>query len=95
MINLDNTTLVYIVGGLIIIFLVYYITSQKETLENTSSNLIKAKIKPWKNCVPWVETEPGKHNDFCQGEFGKEWKHTGRFKGGCSIDEGKGICSRI
>lgn len=95
----DNISLMYVVGVLIIIFIIYYLTMKKETLENTDATAIPSnkiqKIKPWKNCVPWDEAEAGKHDDFCQNDLGEGWKHTGRFKGGCGADEGKGICSKV
>lgn len=94
----DNTTLMYIVGFLIIAFVIYYFMTKKETLENTENTTTTTKkqsIKPWKNCVPWDETESGKHDDFCQNDLGEGWKHTGRFKGGCGENEGKGICTNV
>ena len=51
----------------------------------------------WNNCVPWLETSPGKHDDWCQNDlqmYGGTWKHTGQTGEGCSPGFGFGLCTK-
>jgi hypothetical protein len=47
----------------------------------------------WNNCVSWLDTSPGHHNDWCVNDIGPGWYHSGQ-AGVCSPGFGKGICKR-
>jgi len=55
--------------------------------------LASQKVLPWKICVAWVETTPGKHHDWCVNDLGHGFKHVGQDKGACAQGYGRGICA--
>jgi hypothetical protein len=49
-------------------------------------------LQNWRNCVPWYETTPGKHSDWCVNDFGAGWEHVDQVNGDCPQGLGKGVC---
>jgi hypothetical protein len=52
----------------------------------------KPKETPWNNCAVWLETTPGKHDDWCRNDFGSHATHVGQGQHGCPKGQGKGVC---
>jgi hypothetical protein len=50
--------------------------------------------RPWNNCVDWLDTSAGKHDDYCVNDIGVGWYHAGQTGDGCSLGFGKGLCKR-
>ena len=48
----------------------------------------------WNNCVGWLDTNPGKHDDWCRNDKGQNWSHVGQDGAGCSKGFGKGVCGK-
>jgi len=59
-----------------------------------SINDLRNEKKTWNNCVAWNETQSGRHNDWCENDIAKGWRHTGQTGEGCWPGFGKGVCSR-
>jgi hypothetical protein len=64
------------------------------TPSKTDDPALKEPPRPWNNCVAWLETTPGRHDDWCANDFGTGWKHVGQDGGGCTPGFGKGTCSK-
>jgi len=49
----------------------------------------------WTSCADWDETFPGKHDDFCNNDFGdKGWRHVDQAAKDCMPGQGKGLCEK-
>lgn len=58
-------------------------------------NQIKGETKLWRDCVPWIDTTAGRHDDWCESTGGEGWHHTGQNGDSpCLPGFGRGVCTR-
>jgi hypothetical protein len=50
------------------------------------------KRRTWIDCVPWVQTTAGKHDERCINDLGPSSRHVAQETAGCRQGFGKGVC---